>query len=278
MPDMYSFLQTVRRLCRLLARGAARRLCRTAGAFITALSVVMVAFLFWAGYAGARSEAAPAFYGESAGDRPRGLYGKREEFGVDPVSRLEVSLIAGSEQGRRFVGGLLERRIQDELARSDLEVETLTKEILTHSGQGAQEAPRGGPKPGQAEKAIRCTARDYEVLLRIVQAEAGICDAKGKIMVANVIINRVRNSEFPDTITDVVYERSQFSPVSDGRINTCEITQETIECVDRALAGEDYSEGALYFMNRRGSASSNIEWFDRKLTFVKEHGGHEFFK
>lgn len=275
MPGIDSVLQTMRCLCRSLARGAAKRMCRTAGVFITALSVAMVAFLFWAGYAGTKREAAPAFYGESAGEKPRVIARETESFGVDPVSRLEVSFIAGSEQGRRFVGGLLERRIQDELARSDLEVETLTKEILTHTGQDAQGS---GQKPGQAGKAIRCTPRDYEVLLKIVQAEAGICDEKGKIMVANVILNRVRNSEFPDTITDVVYERSQFSPVSDGRINTCEITQETIECVDRALAGEDYSEGALYFMNRRGSASSNIEWFDRKLTFVTKHGGHEFFK
>lgn len=278
MPDIYSFLQTVRRLCRSLARGAAERMCRAAGAVITVVSVAAVAFLFWAGYAGAERDAAPAFYEEGARDRTLRPAGEPAAFNVDPVSRLEVSFIAGSEQGRRFVGGLWERRIQDELARSDLEVETLTREILMHTGQDAQGAKHSGQKPGQAGKAIRYTARDYEVLLKIVQAEAGICDEKGKIMVANVILNRVRSSEFPDNITEVVYEKSQFSPVSDGRINTCEITRETIECVDRALAGEDYSEGALYFMNRRGSASSNIEWFDRRLTFVKEHGGHEFFK
>ena len=45
---------------------------------------------------------------------------------------------------------------------------------------------------------------DYDVLLRIVQAEAGNCDMEGRVMVANVILNRVENDSFPNTITKVV--------------------------------------------------------------------------
>ncbi len=116
------------------------------------------------------------------------------------------------------------------------------------------------------------------MLLRIVQAEAGGCDSTGKILVANVIMNRVRSSQFPDNITDVVYERSQFSPVGDGSINRVTVSQDTIECVNRALDGEDHSQGALYFMNRSASYSGNVSWFDRKLTYLFHHDGHEFFK
>ncbi len=101
---------------------------------------------------------------------------------------------------------------------------------------------------------------------------------QGRILVANVILNRVRNPEFPDNITDVVYQRSQFSPVIDGSINTCKVMPETVEAVNRALAGEDYSRGALYFMNRGRSQSRNVSWFDGKLTFLFHHDGHEFFK
>ena len=119
---------------------------------------------------------------------------------------------------------------------------------------------------------------DYQVLLRIVQAEAGICDERGKILVANVILNRVRDGEFPDNITDVVYQKSQFSPVSDGSINRVKVSAQTIDCVDRALAGEDYSQGALYFMYRNGSRSSAVSWFDRHLTYLFQHERHEFFK
>lgn len=132
--------------------------------------------------------------------------------------------------------------------------------------------------PQVAEAFADYTESDYNVLLRIVQAEAGGCDMKGKILVANVILNRVESNEFPDTITDVVYEKRQFSPVSNGSINRCKVEEETVEAVDRALAGEDYSEGALYFMNRRASSGSNVRWFDTHLDYLFQHGGHEFFK
>ena len=132
--------------------------------------------------------------------------------------------------------------------------------------------------PQAAEAFADYTESDYNVLLRIVQAEAGGCDMKGKILVANVILNRVESDEFPDTITDVVYEKRQFSPVSNGSINRCKVEEETVEAVDRALAGEDYSVGALFFMNRRASSGSNVRWFDTHLDYLFQHGGHEFFK
>lgn len=101
---------------------------------------------------------------------------------------------------------------------------------------------------------------------------------QGRILVANVILNRVRDSEFPSTITDVVYQRSQFSPVSDGRLNSCTVSEKTVEAVNRALAGEDYSQGALFFMNRIRSRSSNVSWFDGHLTYLFQHEKHEFFR
>ncbi len=130
----------------------------------------------------------------------------------------------------------------------------------------------------QASAGIRYSQQDYEVLQRIVEAEAGICDTKGRILVANVVINRVKSSEFPDTITGVVYQQSQFSPVKDGSLNSCTVSPETVEAVDRALAGEDYSQGALYFMNRRRSRSKSVSWFDNSLTYLFQHDRHEFFK
>lgn len=125
---------------------------------------------------------------------------------------------------------------------------------------------------------VSLSREDYQVLLRIVEAEAGICDMKGKILVANVILNRVRSGEFPDSVTDVVYQPSQFSPVANGTINTCKVSSETVESVDRALRGEDYSRGALFFMNRAAARGGSVRWFDGQLTYLFGHQGHEFFK
>lgn len=122
---------------------------------------------------------------------------------------------------------------------------------------------------------------DYNNLLRIVEAEAGGEDEKGKILVANVVINRVMDEDFPDSITEVIFQKengvTQFSPVSNGRIFKVSVSEETVEAVNKALGGEDYSQGALYFAARKYANSDNMRWFDESLEFLFEHGGHEFF-
>ena len=61
---------------------------------------------------------------------------------------------------------------------------------------------------------------DYDALLKIVQAEAGNEDEKGKMLVAGVVLNRVKDERFPDTVTEVVMQQEngvyQFSPVANG--------------------------------------------------------------
>ena len=124
--------------------------------------------------------------------------------------------------------------------------------------------------------------KEYNILTRIVEAEAGNLDKKSKILVANVILNRMNNEEFPDTVEEIVFQNVngavQFSPIADGRYYTVKVTESTKESVDRALAGEDYSEGALYFMERSMSAASNVNWFDTCLTKLFKYQSHEFFK
>ena len=122
---------------------------------------------------------------------------------------------------------------------------------------------------------------DYEVLLRIVEAEAGGEDTEGKMLVAGVVLNRVMHEDFPDTVKEVVFQRvkgtAQFSPVYSGRYDKVKISKDTIEAVERVLCGEDLTEGALYFAARKYADSDKMRWFDEHLTFLFSHGGHEFF-
>lgn len=281
MSNFYSFLQTAYHFVRSLVVSVTKKMYRTAAVLVTGLAVVTVVAFNSSSFSGAGKNAAAAFH-ESEEEEQLPEMMQSEEESTSLGTYMEVQLAASNEQGQQLIGSLLERNIQDDLAQSALEIEAIEKEVLMQTQQAAQEAEekeRAERERLRRERAvIRYTDSDYKVLQRIVQAEAGICDDKGKILVANVIINRVKNREFPNNITDVVYERSQFSPVLDGSINTCKVTQQTIDCVDRALAGEDYSDGALYFMNRGGSESSNVRWFDGRLTFVMQHGRHEFFK
>lgn len=132
-----------------------------------------------------------------------------------------------------------------------------------------------------AEQAKMMSDTDYETLLRIVEAEAGGEDVKGRVLVANVIMNRVKSAQFPDSVTEVVWDTSggapQFSPTYDGRIGTVTVSEETREAVAQALEGKDYSRGALFFVAKDLAEKDNVAWFDSDLKHLFEYGVHDFY-
>lgn len=132
-----------------------------------------------------------------------------------------------------------------------------------------------------AENPTLMSDEDYDTLLRIVEAEAGSEDIKGRVLVANVIMNRVKSEDFPNTVTEVVWDNSdgvpQFSPTYDGRINEVTVSDETREAVKQALKGTDYSEGALFFIQKSAAEAHNIKWFEKDLRKLFKYGVHEFY-
>ncbi|MCI5603038.1 MAG: cell wall hydrolase [Lachnospiraceae bacterium] len=124
---------------------------------------------------------------------------------------------------------------------------------------------------------IELSDSDYYWLIRIVEAEAGDQDEIGRIMVANVIFNRVKSGKFPSTVKSVIFQNNgrtyQFEPVKNERIYDVTPSETTINCVDRAISGEDYSRGALFFTMKTSSRS----WFNTSLTLLFVHGDHYFY-
>ena len=123
---------------------------------------------------------------------------------------------------------------------------------------------------------------DYTTLLNIVEAECTGGDEKSKLLVADVILNRVADSHFPDNVYDVVWQRvggtAQFSPTQDGRMGTLTISDSTIKAVKEAIGGKNISDGALFFMARESSSSKNVDWFDETLEYLYSYGGHDYYK
>ncbi len=135
--------------------------------------------------------------------------------------------------------------------------------------------------PANPYGSIAISEEDYDALLRIVQAEAGGEDEQGRILVAEVILNRVLAEEFASTVYDVIFEKSggssQFAPTADGRYYSVEVTQSTVEAVEKAIHEEDISQGALFFSARRKANPYDMAWFDNNLTWLFQYGGHEFY-
>ncbi len=122
------------------------------------------------------------------------------------------------------------------------------------------------------------TEEEIEIMERIVEAEATDEDIYGRILVANVVLNRVLNDNFPSTVKKVVFQKGQFSPIRDGRYYSVKVTSLTEQAVERALTGEDYSDGALFFFARKLTTAKKASWFDNSLKRLFRYGAHEFFK
>jgi N-acetylmuramoyl-L-alanine amidase len=119
------------------------------------------------------------------------------------------------------------------------------------------------------------TTQAPDVLYKLVEAEAQGEGYAGKRAVAIVVLNRVEVDSFPNSIRSVVMQDGQFSPVSNGRLWSVEVTEETRNAVNDAMNTSDTLSGALFFMNP-DTASTN--WIAENKTVVTRIGGHVFYK
>ncbi len=120
--------------------------------------------------------------------------------------------------------------------------------------------------------------RDDEVLwlARIINAEAGGESLLGQIAVGDVILNRVKSAQFPNTIYGVIFDRRygiQFSPVANGTVyNTPTYTATLAARI--CLEGTSLTDTAMYFLNPRLSTSV---WISNNRPYVYSIGGHDFY-
>lgn len=118
-------------------------------------------------------------------------------------------------------------------------------------------------------------AEDSYLLAKIAMAEAEGESIQGKTLVILVVLNRVHNADFPNTIQDVIFEENQFTPVINGRFDKVEPDADCWEAVQVVMEAQyDYSDGALYFE----SCDDANNWHSRNLDFLYQCGNHKFYK
>ncbi|MBQ1269674.1 MAG: spore cortex-lytic enzyme [Clostridia bacterium] len=114
---------------------------------------------------------------------------------------------------------------------------------------------------------------DVYLLARVIYAEARGESYTGKVAVGAVVLNRVRSSAFPNTISGVVYQPLAFTAVADGQINlTPDATSQ--RAAQDAINGWDPTYGCLYYYNPRIATS---KWIYSRPTVITI-GNHVFCK
>lgn len=107
------------------------------------------------------------------------------------------------------------------------------------------------------------SSNDVYLLAKLIHAEARGESYQGQVAVGAVVLNRVRSSSFPNTISGVIYQKYAFTCVADGQINL-EPNETSKKAAKDAMNGWDPSYGALYYYNPAIATSSWI--FTRQPT------------
>ena len=146
---------------------------------------------------------------------------------------------------------------------------------LTADGRvGAATAAALGVTLGSSSATTASTtilSADHRLLAKLVYAEARGETYKGQVAVAAVVLNRVRSSSFPNTISGVIYQTNAFSCVNNGSINNTPDSS-CIRAARDAMNGWDPTGGCLYYYNPK-TASDN--WI-RSRTVKTVIGNHSF--
>lgn len=116
---------------------------------------------------------------------------------------------------------------------------------------------------------------DIQLMARAINGEARGEPYEGQVAVGAVILNRVKDSRFPNSISGVIYQKGAFTAVSDGQINSAIAENSTVYKAARdAMNGWDPTGGCVYYFNPNTATNSWI--WSRPL--VKTIGKHRFCK
>lgn len=110
-------------------------------------------------------------------------------------------------------------------------------------------------------------------LSRIINAESGNQPLDGKIAVGNVVLNRVASPRFPNSISSVLFQRNQFTPVQNGSLYLTP-NAESVIAAKLCMEGANTAGNSLYFVNPRTCPNS---WASRNRPYVATIGAHAFF-
>ena len=116
---------------------------------------------------------------------------------------------------------------------------------------------------------------DIQLMARAINGEARGEPYEGQVAVGAVILNRVKSSQFPNTIAGVIYQSGAFTAVADGQINQPIAEDSTVYKAARdAMNGWDPTGGCIYYFNP-DTATNKWIW---SRPHVKTIGKHRFCK
>ena len=185
----------------------------------------------------------------------------------------EAQAKAAAEEAARLAAEAQAKAAAEEAARLEAEAQAKAAEEAARieaeaQAKAAEEAARIAAEAQQAALAAQAaqtaaiSAEELKLLANIIYCEAGSESYVGKVAVGNVIMNRVKSASQPNTITEVVYAKGQFSPVRNGSLQRALSSDKAdaacYQAAIEALAGAQPVGGKLFFRRNNGRSGQVI--------------------
>lgn len=124
----------------------------------------------------------------------------------------------------------------------------------------------------ETETTERFTEKEKYMLAKIAMAEAEGCRIKAKELVIRTVLSRIESDMFPNTVEEVIFQKNQFTPISDGRWNKVEPNEECWQALENVLSSSE-SKDILFFESCKGDS-----WHNKNLKLVCEEDGMRFYR
>ena len=175
------------------------------------------------------------------------------------AAQNEIEEVQTAEEAARIEAEAQAKAAVEEAAR--LEAEAQAKAAAEEAARIAAEAQQAA-LAAQAAQTAAISAEELKLLANIIYCEAGSESYVGKVAVGNVIMNRVKSASQPNTITEVVYAKGQFSPVRNGSLQRALSSDKAdaacYQAAIEALAGAQPVGGKLFFRRNNGRSGQVI--------------------
>ena len=174
---------------------------------------------------------------------------------AEEAARLEAEAQAKAAEEAAQLEAEAQAKAAEEAARLAAEAQAKAAEEAARLEAEAQQA-------ALAAQTAAISAEELKLLANIIYCEAGSESYVGKVAVGNVIMNRVKSASQPNTITEVVYAKGQFSPVRNGSLQRALSSDKAdaacYQAAIEALAGAQPVGGKLFFRRNNGRSGQVI--------------------
>lgn len=174
------------------------------------------------------------------------------------AAQNEIEEVQAAEEAARLEAEAQAKAAAEEAARLEAEAQAKAAEEAAQLEAEAQQAALAA----QAAQTAAISAEELKLLANIIYCEAGSESYVGKVAVGNVIMNRVKSASQPNTITEVIYAKGQFSPVRNGSLQRALSSDKAdaacYQAAIEALSGAQPVGDKLFFRRNNGRSGQVI--------------------